>query len=166
MKKEEQKIKLVFADGKVIELRKPSKLVVDMMLQKGRVNPLDMASVLLKNCMVSGDRTIIGNIRYENEVLRQMDEICGKVTCDVEQVDGGLEVTFTDGKMLSLRAIARDEYGDVLKKMRTSPLGAIERLVKKVKVSGDDVSSEAGYLMGMADVLDDLLQTVSSRLGE
>lgn len=157
---------MTFGDGKVVKLRKPSKMVVDMMLMKGRQDPLDMASVLLKNCMVEGDRSVIGSLKHENEVLRQIDDICGKVNCEVAWQGDEAHVTFQDGKVCVLGQIDRKSYSDVLKKMRTSPLGAIERLVNKLKVSGDDVTSEPGYLMGLADVLDELTQTVPARLGE
>jgi hypothetical protein len=158
-----------FEDGTVLELRKPSKMVIELMMVNGRRNPLDMARVLIKNCLVKGDAKKLQGLKYENQLLRQLDELLGKVACEVEWDEAGENgtVTFVDGKSCDVTEIGRNEYSNCLQRTRTKPLGAIEKLIKQILVPGDfDPTIEVGYLLGIADILDDLLQTVPSRLGE
>jgi hypothetical protein len=163
---EDGKLQVTFSNGVQITLRKPNKTTLSAVLAASRKDALAGSECLLKQCQVEGPTGLAENTGYAHSLMKAMPEIFGQHMCLLRWADDEAYLEFSDGKTALLRQPTRSEYSNAINSSKFSPLRYVEDILRQCWIGGDEtIKDSPGHLLGLSEVMDDLLAPTGERLG-
>lgn len=168
---------VTFSDGEEVEFKYPDASVVGMGLSQLAKNPFGfgLLDAIISNCYKDGtiDKdSLKESVAYLLELEAIVDDLCGKMKCDVTVTSGSTLFRFTDGTYLTLKKITRQVYIESRTKSMQNPLNGLKHIVRNLtetadgNLSADDVCNSLPRLLGISEVLEQYIsQKTEERLG-
>ncbi|MCA0234951.1 MAG: hypothetical protein LCH81_01060 [Bacteroidetes bacterium] len=164
---EDSTISVTFSNGYRVKFKQPNDTVLGMCMAASRRDPNGGADVLIENCLIEGDKVKLKNsVGYLKQLAESSGKIFGEVACSLSWDDDKALVEFLDGKILILKPIDRDGYGQAQMKAKQNPLNYAKHILACCWVDGDQsVKKSPGHLLGFSDILETFLEYTDDALG-